>query len=243
MKRKENMANQIVEIDVQKLFESGAHFGHRTSRWNPKMAKYIHSKKKGIHIIDLEKTADCLKSALDYIYDAISKGQSILLVGTKPQSRGIVQEVAQKTGMPYISKRWLGGTLTNWNTISSQIRKLKELESKIVSGAYNDKLNKLEIQRIQEKVDDLNDIYSGIKEMNGLPSIIFVVDAVNDHISINEANKLNIPIVAIVDTNADPTRVTYPIPANDDSLKSISLILSYLEATILSAKSKVKKTN
>ncbi len=235
------MAEQVIEIDVKKLFESGAYFGHRTSRWNPKMNKYIHSKRKGIHIIDLEKTADCLKLALDYIYDISSQGKQILLVGTKPQSREIIQEVAQKTGMPYISKRWLGGTLTNWNTISLQIKKSKELESNMLAGVYNDKFNKLEIQRIQEKIERLNDIYSGIKNMNNIPSAVFVVDAVIDHICISEANKLNIPIVAIVDSNADPTKISYPIPANDDSTKTIRLILEYLEKTIIAAKSKVTK--
>jgi small subunit ribosomal protein S2 len=229
-----------VNVDIKKLLEAGAHFGHKTSRWNPQMAKYIHSKKNGIHIIDLVETVNCLNSALDFVEEISSQGKQILLVGTKVQARSIIIDMAQKTKMPYVVNRWLGGTLTNRSTISDRVKYLKDLEAKMASGELTNKYNKLEVQRFQEEITEMNHIYGGIKEMNDRPGAIFITDVIKDSIAVKEANKLKIPIIAIVDSNADPTKITYPIPANDDAIKTISLICEYMEQAINFGQSKIK---
>lgn len=229
------------QVDIKALLEAGAHFGHKTSRWHPKMANYIHSKRGGIHIIDLNKTVECLNEALEFLTKVSASGKQILLVGTKRQAKDIISELATKTGMPYVNGRWLGGTLTNWTTISGRVRHLKDLESKMESGELANKYNKLEVQRYKEEIDKLNSLYLGIKEMVNRPAAVFVVDALHDDIAIREANKLKIPIVAVTDSNADPSKVTYPLPANDDAIKTIQLICSYVETAILNGKKKVAK--
>ena len=228
------------EVDIRKLLESGAHFGHKTSRWNPKMKDFIHSKKNGIHIIDLTKTVQNLNEALDFITSLSKSSKQILLVGTKLQARAIIQDLAEKTKMPYVTERWLGGTLTNWSTISARIKHLKDLESKIASGEFQNKYNKLELQRVQEEIDEMNHIYGGIKEMNNHPGAIFVVDCNKDLNAVREANKLKIPVIALCDSNSDPTQVTYPIPANDDAIKTIQLIADYIYQAIERGKDKTK---
>ncbi len=225
------------EVDVKKLFEAGAHFGHKTSRWNPKMSKYIHSKRNGIHIIDLNKTAECLVPALEFIGEVAKANKQILLVGTKLQTQSIVKDMAEKVNQPYVTKRWLGGTLTNWNTIGGRIKHLKDLESKMASGEFNNKYSKLEVQRYQEEIDEMNVLYGGVKDLNGLPAAIFVVDVVHDALAVKEANKLNIPIVGITDSNADPSVINYPIPANDDAIKTIQLICDYVATALTATKS------
>ncbi len=229
-----------VDVDVKKLFEAGAHFGHKTSRWHPKMAPYIHSKRGGIHVIDLNKTVASLTQALEYISKQVSEGKQILLVGTKRQAKDIIKNLATETNMPYVTDRWLGGTLTNWNTIGGRVKYLKELEARMSSGELANKYSKLEVQRFQEEIDGLNTTYAGIKELNGKPGIIFVVDTIHDAIAIREANKLGITVVAITDTNSDPSKVDYPIPANDDAIKTIQLIADYLKQAIDNGKSKAK---
>lgn len=227
-------------VDIKKLLEAGAHFGHKTERWHPKMAPYIHSKRGGTHIIDLTKTVDALDEALSFITKTASEGKQVLLVGTKRQAQNIVKQAAVETGMPYVTERWLGGNLTNWNTIGGRVKHLQELENRMQSGELENKYNKLEVQRFQEEIDRMNVMYGGVKEMNSRPGAVFIVDIVNDANALKEAVKMNIPVVAIVDTNADPTDVKYPIPANDDAIKTIELIVGYVKDAILAGKSKVK---
>jgi small subunit ribosomal protein S2 len=230
------------EVDIKKLLESGAHFGHKTSRWHPKMAPYIHSKKAGSHIIDLTKTVQCLEEALSFIEKTASEGKKILLVGTKRQAKDAIKQAADEAKMPFVNERWIGGTLTNSSTISGRIKHLKDLESKMEAGTLAAKYNKLELQRLQEEIDDMNLKYGGIKDMSSNPGALFIADMINDANAIREARKLKIPIVAIVDTNTDPSSVDYPIPANDDAIKSIVLITEYVTSAIKTGKSKVKET-
>ncbi len=230
-----------VDVDVKQLLESGAHFGHKTSRWHPKMAPYIHSKRNGSHIIDLTKTAEELDKALVFIQQTAEAGKQVLFVGTKRQAKDVLKEAAVATNMPFVVERWLGGMLTNVNTIGGRIKHLQELEQKMDSGALANKYNKLELQRYQEEIDDMNHLYGGIKQMAVRPGALFVVDIIKEENAVREARKLNIPIVAVVDTNTDPTFIDYPIPANDDAVKTIQLITSYVQAAIEAGKAKAKK--
>jgi small subunit ribosomal protein S2 len=229
-----------VDVDIKKLLESGAHFGHKTSRWHPKMAAYIHSKRGGSHIIDLTKTVEGLNDALAFAEKTASTGKQILFVGTKRQAKDIVRKAAEDTGMPFVVERWVGGMLTNTTTMNARIKHLKDLEQKMDSGALEAKYNKLEVQRYQEEIDDMNHIYGGIKFMANRPGAVFVVDVINEMNAIREARKLGIPVIAVVDTNADPSLIDYVIPANDDAIKSIELITGYVVGAIQNGKSKVK---
>jgi small subunit ribosomal protein S2 len=229
------------EVDIKKLLEAGAHFGHKTERWHPKMAPYIHSKRNGTHIIDLTKTVAGLETALAFLTKTASEGKQILIVGTKRQSQDIIKKLAEDTNMPYVTERWLGGMLTNWNTIGGRVKHVKDLEARMASGELANKFNKLEVQRFQEEIDAMNTIYGGIKEMNSRPGAVFVVDIVNDVNAVREANKMHIPIVALTDTNADPSQVTYPIPANDDAIKTIQLVADYVKSAIDTGKAKASK--
>lgn len=229
-----------VDVDIKKLLEAGAHFGHKTARWHPKMAPYLHSKRGGTHIIDLTKTVDGLENALNFLSETAAAGKQILLVGTKRQAQDIIKAAAEATNQPYVTERWLGGMLTNWNTIGGRVKHLKDLEGRMASGELANKYNKLEVQRFQEEIDELNRLYGGIKDMNSRPGAVFIVDVVDEMNAIREARKMGLPIVAIVDSNADPTLVNYPIPANDDAIKSIQLITSYVQQAIEVGKAKVK---
>ncbi|HET8708782.1 MAG TPA: 30S ribosomal protein S2 [Candidatus Saccharimonadales bacterium] len=229
------------DVDIKQLLEAGAHFGHKTSRWHPKMAPYIHSKRGGTHIIDLTKTVSGLEDALSFLTKVSSEGKQVLMVGTKRQAQDIVQKLAEGTGMPYVVNRWLGGMLTNWNTIGGRVKHLKELEEKMASGELAGKYNKLEIQRFQEEIDSMNVIYGGIKNMHARPGAVFIVDIVEGANAVSEARKMKLPIVAVVDTNADPTLVDYPIPANDDAIKTIQLIADYVKSAIDAGKAKSAK--
>ncbi len=230
-----------VDVDIKKLLEAGAHFGHKTSRWHPKMAPYIHSKREGTHIIDLTKTVEGLESALEFVTKTAGEGKQILFVGTKRQAKDIVKTAAEETNMPYVVERWLGGMLTNHNTMSGRIKYLKDLEVQMDSGAFANKYNKLEIQRFQEEIDQMNFLYGGIKHMAARPGAVFVVDVINEVNAVKEANKLGIPTIAIVDSNADPSQITYPIPANDDAIKAIQLITDYLKQAINAGSAKQQK--
>ncbi len=220
------------EVDIKKLLEAGAHFGHKTSRWHPKMAPYIHSKRDGTHIIDLTKTVESLDLALGFIQKTAAEGKQILLVGTKRQAKDIIKSAADATKMPYVAERWLGGMLTNSATMNGRIKHLKDLEQKMDSGALEAKYNKLEVQRYQEEIDQMNFLYGGIKHLNGKPGAVFVTDVLADANALREAAKLGIKTIAIVDTNVDPTSVDYPIPANDDAIKTLQLIIGYVQQAI-----------
>ncbi len=219
-------------VDIKALFESGVHFGHKTSHWNPKMAPYIHSKRQESHIIDLVKTVDGLQVALPFLTRLASNGKQILFVGTKKHTKDIIRQTAVSINQPYMTERWLGGTLTNVATITKQIKKLKDLEKRMASGDLEKRYSKLEVQRFQEEIDDLNTKYGGIKDLNGKPGALFVIDVIGDMNAIKEAKTLAIPVVAVVDTNADPTLVDYVIPGNDDAIKGVQLILDYVSSAI-----------
>lgn len=221
-----------VEIDIKALLESGAHFGHKTSRRHPKMAPYIHSKRQGGHIINLEKTVESLEKALPEISKIVASGKKVLFVGTKKQLKDITKTAAESVNMPYVTVRWVGGTLTNVETVNRQIKKLQDLERRMVSGELEARYSKLEVQRYQEEIDLLNERYGGIKDMTEQPAAIIVVDACQDKNAIKEANTLKLPVFAITDTNVDPTSIDYVIPANDDAIKSVQLILDYIVAAI-----------
>lgn len=221
-----------VEVDIKKLLEAGAHFGHKTSRWHPKMAQYIHSKRNGTHIIDLTKTVANLEDALAFIQKTTSEGKQVLIVGTKRQSQDIAKKLAEETKMPFVVERWLGGMLTNQNTISGRIKHLKDLEGKMESGALAAKYSKLEVQRFQEEIDSLNHTYGGIKHMAARPGAVLVLDLTHDVNAVREATKLNIPIIGLADTNADPSVATYPIPCNDDAIKTLQLVADYVRQAI-----------
>lgn len=242
--RQEKGLHQVAsttDVDIKKLLEAGAHFGHSASRWHPKMAPYIHSKREGSHIIDLTKTVEALDKALAFLTETSAAGKQVLLVSTKRQARDKIKEVALATGMPYVNERWLGGMMTNQATIGGRIRHLKEQENRMISGELEARYNKLEVQRMQEEIDEMNRLYGGIKELAAKPGAVFVVDVLNDISAVREARKLGIPVVALVDTNADPGMVTYPIPSNDDATKTINLILDYVQAAIEAGKAKAKK--
>ena len=232
-----------VDVDIKKLLEAGAHFGHKTSRWHPKMAQYIHSKRNGSHVIDLTATVEGLENALSFLEQTTASGKQVLLAGTKRQGKDIVKKAADDTGMPYVVERWIGGMLTNTATINGRIKHLKDLETKMDSGALEAKYSKLEVQRYQEEIDAMNHMYGGIKHMAQKIGALYVIDVNEEMNAIREARKLGVPIVAIVDTNADPSLIDYPIPANDDAIKTIQLITSYVVASINAGKAKVKKTD
>jgi small subunit ribosomal protein S2 len=219
-------------IDIKKLFEAGAYFGHKTSAWHPKMARYIHSKRDGIHIINLENTIEAIERAQKLIADLTKGGKTAIFVGTKSQAKDTVKKIAESVSMPYVSERWMGGILTNFQTTQQQISKLKKIESQIISGEIQAKYSKLEAQRFQEKADKMNTLYGGIKDMQALPVVMIVSDIITDDIAIKEAKKKGIPVIGIVDTNADPDIVDVAIPANDDAIKSIDLIMTYLASAV-----------
>jgi small subunit ribosomal protein S2 len=196
------------------------------------MAPFIHSKREGNHIIDLTKTVEGLDKALDFIGKTAGEGKQILLVSTKRQAKDKVKEVAVELKMPYVTERWLGGMLTNVATIGGRIKHLKDLESRMLSGELANKYSKLEVQRFQEEIDEMNHIYGGVKDLAAKPGAVFVVDVLNDINAVREARKLGVPVVALVDTNTDPTLINYPIPCNDDATKTINLILDYVKQAI-----------
>lgn len=225
-----------VKVDMKALLESGAHFGHKTSRWHPKMAEYIHSRRNGAHIINLEKTVDGFEKALPKITEIVKSGKKVLFVDTQKQSKELTKAVAESVNMPYVTERWVGGTLTNVETVNRQIKKLKDLERRMESGELKSRYNKLEVQRFQEDIDLLNTRYGGIKDMSDQPAAIIVLNAVQDKNAIREAITLNIPVFAICDTNVDPSGINYVIPGNDNSVKATELYLNYFTEAIKEGK-------
>ncbi len=227
-------------VSLEELLASGAHFGHLTRRWNPKMKPYIFMQKNGIHIIDLKKTQKALDRALEAVRQVVSEGYDVLLVGTKVQAKEIIAAEAKRCNQFFVSHRWLGGMLTNFSTIKKSIKHYKNLEKMSSDGTY-EKISKKERLMIDREKEKLYQVLGGVEDMKRLPGIVFVVDIKKEHIAVKEAHKMNIPVVAIVDTNTDPTEVDYPIPANDDAAKSISLITSKIADVILEAKQKANE--
>ncbi len=213
----------MAKITIKDLLEAGCHFGHQTKRWNPKMKDYVFGSKNGISIIDLTKTMHQISDACNFLQRVVADGGDILFVGTKRQAQQIIQEIAQKTGMYYVSERWMGGILTNNTTIRKSINRMLEIDKQLSNGGDSE-LKKKEIITLRRKGEKLHRDLDGIADMKKLPAAMVIVDVCNDAIAVREANKLNIPIVAIVDTNGDPTTVDFPVAANDDAVKSIKVI-------------------
>jgi small subunit ribosomal protein S2 len=225
----------MVEVQIRELLEAGVHFGHQSSRWNPKMKKYIFAARNGIHIIDLKKSHQLLQEAQEAVRETVLAGNRVLFVCTKRQLRQIVEQEAARCGAFYVTERWLGGMLTNFQTIKQQIRRLKELERGIEEGAYEFYTKKEQLLLTRER-EKLNKYLVGVKDMGRLPGALFVVDARKESIAIKEANKLGIPVIAIADTNADPDVIDYPIPGNDDAIRSVSLITGAIADAIEQAR-------
>jgi len=219
---------------MMSLLESGVHFGHQTKRWNPKMARYIFSQRNGIHIIDLQKTSACLVEAYDAIRAVVKQGKTVMFVGTKKQAQQAIAEQAQRCGMPYVNNRWLGGMLTNFTTIKKSIATLKKIEKMETDGTF-DSLTKKEVSLLTKQKIKLQKNLGGIKEMKELPGALFVIDTKKEAIAVAEAKRLGIPVVAVVDTNCDPTDITYPIPGNDDAIRAISLFVEIIANAVVDA--------
>lgn len=230
-----------VKVDIKALLEAGVHFGHKTSRWHPKMAPYIHSKRQESHIIDLTKTVEGLDKALPFLTKVAASGKQVLFVGTKKQVKDIVRTKAESVNQPFVVERWVGGMLTNQDTVTRQIRKLKDLEKRMASGDLENRYNKLEVQRFQEEIDELNKKYGGIKNLEKLGAVI-VVDTVADVNAIREARTLGVPVVGVVDTNANPDAIDYVVPGNDDALKGVQLLLDYFGAAVAEGAGLAQKT-
>jgi small subunit ribosomal protein S2 len=225
-------------VTMRQLLEAGVHFGHQTRRWNPKMKKYIFTDRGGIYIIDLKKTVECIEKAYSLVAQKVEDGESILFVGTKKQAKEAVAAEAQRCGMHYVTERWLGGMLTNFQTVRRSLRRLEEIEKMSEDGSY-EKFTKKEVLKLEKERKKLEKTLGGIRAMNRLPGIVYVVDTKKERIAVAEANRLEIPIVAILDTNSDPDLVNYPVPGNDDAIKSIKLISKLVADAVLVAKDKV----
>jgi ribosomal protein S2 len=221
-------------ITMKQLLEAGVHFGHQTRKWNPKMKKYIFAARNDIHIIDLQLTVGLIEQAYSFVADSVKAGKSVLFVGTKKQAQEAIKEEAQRCGQFYINSRWLGGTLTNFKTIRSRIDRLNKLNKMEESGEF-DLLPKKEVLGLKKEMEKLENNLGGIKDMKGLPGVMFIVDPHNEDIAVQEARKLNIPIVAITDTNCDPDLIDYVIPGNDDAIRAVKLISSVIANAVIEA--------
>lgn len=226
---------------IKQLLEAGAHFGHNRARWNPKMKQFIFGEKSKIYIIDLEKTVEFLNKAREFLKGVASKGETILFVGTKKQAQDVIYEASQRSGMCFVKDRWLGGTLTNFKTIRNSIKRLKEIETMEKDGTF-DAITKKERAILTKEMEKLRKNLQGIVDMEKMPGALFIVDAKKEEIAVKEARKLSIPIVAIIDTNADPDMIDYPIPANDDAMRSIKLITGLVTDSIMEGKKQFDKS-
>jgi small subunit ribosomal protein S2 len=222
------------------LLEAGVHFGHQTKKWNPKMKPYIYGEKNGIYIVDLEKTMGALTKACNFIREVAATGVPVLYVGTKPQAQSIVEEEAKRAGMYFVNHRWLGGMLTNYSTIKNSVRRYKNLIQMRDDGTF-EVLKKKEVADLEQEIARLEKNLSGVTEMERLPGALFVIDAKHEEIAVKEANRLGIPVVAIVDTDSDPDRVNYPIPGNDDAIRSIKLLTSIITDSLIEGLQKISR--
>jgi small subunit ribosomal protein S2 len=221
----------LANITMKELLEAGVHFGHQTKRWNPKMKEFIFGERNGIYIIDLQKTLKMFKDASKFVQDGATEGKTVLFVGTKRQAQDAIAEEAQRCGMFYVNNRWLGGLLTNWVTVQKSVKRLKDLDEMATDGRY-ELLPKKEVIKLERERKHLQANLAGIKSMNRLPDVIFVIDSNKEAIAVKEARKLGIPVVAVVDTNCDPTEVDWVIPGNDDALRAIRLFASKVADSI-----------
>ena len=216
-------STDIPDFTIRELLDAGVHFGHKKMRWNPKMAPYLYGARDSIHIIDLQQTVPLLHQALKMVYDAVRNNGRVLFVGTKRQASDILSDAAKRCGQYYVNHRWLGGMLTNWNTISKSIKTMKDLEKKISAEDIEQKLNKKEILELTRYKDKLERSLGGIRDMGGKPDLLFIIDTNKESLAVQEANRLNIPVVAILDSNSNPDGIDYPIPGNDDATRAIRL--------------------
>jgi len=226
---------------IKQLLEAGAHFGHQTGRWHPRMKNYIFTKRNGIHIIDLEKTAVMLAKACKFIRDTVAQGDTILFVGTKKQAQESVEEEAKRCGMYFVNQRWLGGMLTNFATIQTRVDQLVRLEDQQARGELA-RLSKKEVGKISEKISRLNKQMGGFKEMTRLPGALFIIDPIKEKIALAEAHRMSIPVVGIVDTNCNPDEIDHPIPANDDAIRAVKLICQKIADAVLEGKAGMATT-
>ena len=222
-------------VSMKSLLEAGVHFGHQTRRWNPKMKKYIFTERNGIYIIDLQKTVGKIEEAYDYVRETVQDGGQVLFVGTKKQAQDAIEKEAKRCGEFYINQRWLGGLLTNYQTIKTRIERLKDLEEMETDGRF-DVLPKKEVIGLRHERERLEKFLGGIKDMNGLPDVMYVVDPKKENIAVKEAQKLGIPIVGILDTNCDPDELDYPIPGNDDAIRAVKLITETMANAVIEGK-------
>ena len=222
-------------LSMKQLLEAGVHFGHQTRRWNPKMAEYIFTDRNGIHIIDLTKTVGLVDEAYNFVREVAASGKPVLFVGTKKQAQAVVEAEAKRCDMYYVNQRWLGGMLTNYKTISARIKRLRDIDAMEQDGTF-DKLSKKEVLTLTRERDKLEKFLGGIKDMPGMPGVMFIVDPRKERIAINEARKLGIPVVGMVDTNCDPDEVDYVIAANDDAIRSVKLITACMADAVLEAR-------
>jgi small subunit ribosomal protein S2 len=220
---------------VRQLLEAGVHFGHQTKRWNPKMKRFIFGSRSGIYIIDLEKTERHLQEACDFLEETAAKGKLILYLGTKKQAKPILEAEAKRAGMPYVVNRWLGGTMTNFQTMKFNLDRLRDLRQKQAEGFF-ERISKKDAKRLSRQLERLEGSFAGLADMDRLPACLFVVDIKREEIAVREANRLQIPIVAICDTNSDPDLVLYPIPGNDDAIRSIKLIAALLTERVIAGR-------
>ena len=229
---------------MKQLLDAGAHFGHQTRRWNPKMRRFIFTDRNGIYIIDLQQTLTYIDQAYEFVKETVAHGGTVLFVGTKKQAQEAIAEEAAKVGMPYVNQRWLGGMLTNFQTVHQRLLRLKELESMEQSGGFEGRTKK-EILMLTREKNKLERTLGGMRDMTKVPSVVWVVDTNKEHIAVGEARKLNIPVVAILDTNCDPDVVDYPIPANDDAIRSVTVLTRVIASAVaegLKARSQAGKT-
>ena len=225
----------MTPINMQELLEAGVHFGHQTKRWNPKMKQYIFGQRNGIYLIDLSKTSECLRQAEEFVMRLAAENRTILFVGTKRQAQDLVVEEAQRCGMYFVNERWLGGLLTNFTTIQRSLDRLRELESMAEDGRY-ESLSKKEVARLEKEKRKLHRNLDGIRRMSRLPDAVFVIDTRREKIAVDEARKLRIPVIGLVDTNCDPEDVDYVIPGNDDALRAIRLFVSRIADAVISGR-------
>jgi small subunit ribosomal protein S2 len=230
----------LASVSMKELLEAGVHFGHQTKRWNPKMKEYIFGERNGIYIIDLQKTLRMFKEATRFVSECVAQGSAVLFVGTKRQAQEAVAEEAKRCGMYYVNQRWLGGLLTNFVTIQRSIKRLRELEEMSTDGRYA-LFSKKEVARLERERKGLEKNLAGIKEMKGLPGAVFVIDSKKEEIAVKEANRLGIPVVAIVDTNSDPDNIDYIIPGNDDALRAIKLFVAKIAEAVIEGAAALKE--
>ncbi|HRY91075.1 MAG TPA: 30S ribosomal protein S2 [Candidatus Gracilibacteria bacterium] len=227
----------MAQNDLKEMLEAAVHFGHKTQKWNPKMKKYIFGSRNGIHIFDLAKSKDCLDKAMEYLKMVSASGKKVLLVSTKPQAAQLILETAEATNMPYVIHKWIGGLITNFSTIKQRIKYLRNLKEQEKTGEI-EKYTKKEASDIKKNIIKLEAALGGVKDLDRVPDVIFVADAVRDQIVIKEANKVKVPVVAIVDSNADPDGVAYPIPGNDDAIKSLTYLINKVKSAIMEGRGK-----